>query len=270
MAATARTTMVKLAKAGSVGALALVVGLLLTGPRVVSGQPTSNPSAATPGPARPAPAVSSDTQAATGSAGAHGTPAAHAAAADQAAPGGDHGAPTPAHGAEPTHGTGEAAHGESIWATLARIANFAILAGILYWFGRKPLADHLAARRTQIRKELVDAAETRTTATARLADIEAKLAALPADLERLRARSQQDLDAERSRIRAAAEAERDRLVEQARREITSQTRTARAQLRAHAAALAVDVAEARLRGTLSPAEQAALVDQYASQMRNVQ
>ena len=76
--------------------------------------------------------------------------------------------------------------------------------------------------------------------------------------------------AERTRIRAAAETERDRLVEQARREIASQTRNARAELRAHAAALAVDVADARLRSTLTPAEQSALEDQYASQMRNVQ
>ena len=105
---------------------------------------------------------------------------------------------------------------------------------------------------------------------ARLADIEARLAALPGELEQMRARSAEELEAERTRIRAAAETERDRLVEQARREIASQTRNARAELRAHAATLAVDVADARLRSTLTPAEQSALVDQYASQMRNVQ
>ncbi len=98
---------------------------------------------------------------------------------------------------------------------------------------------------------------------ARLAEIESKLAALPGELEQMRARSAEELEAERTRIRAAAETERDRLVEQARREIASQTRNARAELRAHAAALAVDVAEARLRSTLTPAEQSALVDQYA-------
>jgi F-type H+-transporting ATPase subunit b len=154
--------------------------------------------------------------------------------------------------------------------TLARIANFAILAGILYWLGRKPIAEHLATRGAQIRKDLVDAAETRTTATARLAEIESRLAALPGELERMRTRSAEELEAERTRIRATAETERDRLVEQARREIASQTRNARAELRAHAATLAVDVAEARLRSTLTPAEQSTLVDQYVGQIRNVQ
>jgi F-type H+-transporting ATPase subunit b len=177
----------------------------------------------------------------------------------------DHGAAAGAHGA-----AAEGAHGESLWVTLARVANFAILVGVLYWFGRQPLAAHLASRGAQIRKDLVDAAAMRTTATARLTEIEAKLAGLPAELEALRTRGAAELEAERSRIRVAAETERDRLVEQARREIAAQTRNARAALRAHAAALAVDVAEARLRSTLTPAEQVSLVDGYATQMRNVQ
>lgn len=189
--------------------------------------------------------------------------AGHGAAADEV-----HGAPSGGdHGASGGHGE---SHGESIWVTLARVANFAILAGVLYALGRKPLAAHLAARRAQVRKDLVEAAELKQTATARLAEIEAKLAGLPAELEALRTRGAEELEAERVRVRAAAEAERDRLIEQARKEIESQTRAARAQLRAHAASLAVDVAEARLKGTLTPAEQAALVDDYAAQMRSVQ
>ncbi len=104
--------------------------------------------------------------------------------------------------------------------TLARLANFAILVGVIYWLARKPLANHLAARGTQIRKDLVDAAELRTTATARLSDIEARLAALPGELEQLRQRGAEELESERIRMREAATVERDRLVEQARREIT--------------------------------------------------
>lgn len=184
----------------------------------------------------------------------HAAPAGQHAPAAAGVPAGDHGEP----------------HGESLWVTLARVANFAILAGVIYWFAREPVATHLATRRAQIRKDLVDAAAMRTTATARLADIEAKLAALPAELDQLRSRGAEELDAERARIRAAAEVERDRLVDQARREITSQTRNALSELRAHAATLAVDVAESRLKATLTPLEQSALVDSYAARMRNVQ
>jgi len=232
--------------------VAVLAGILLLGSAGGYAQPAEPAS-------HPAPAATAAEPAPAAAPAAKGD---HAAPTDRAAAGAaQHGTPSAGHGES---------HGESIWVTLARIANFAILAGILYWFGRKPIADHLVARGAQIRKDLVDAAEMRSTATARLVEIESKLAALPSELEQMRARSAEELEAERTRIRAAAETERDRLVEQARREIASQTRNARAQLRAHAAALAVDVADARLRSTLTPAEQSALVDQYGTQMRNVQ
>ena len=249
-----------------VGTAVMVAGLLLVGATGASAQHTSSIPAATPAAEHAAPAAqSTDTPAATSA------PDSHAAQAPaHTAPAGDHAAAqSPDHGAAASHAA-EGEHGESILVTLARVANFAILAGIIYWFARKPFAEHLATRGAQIRKDLVDAAEMRTTATARLADIEARLAALPGELEQLRTRSGEELEAEKARIRAAAEIERDRLVEQARREIAAQTRNARAELRARAATLAVDVAEARLRTTLTPAEQSALVDRYASQMRNVQ
>lgn len=208
---------------------------------------------------------------------------AHAPASDHAAadaPAADHGAPaapaadaahggTDAHGADAAHG-GEGDHGESFLVTLARVANFAILVGVIYWLARKPLAAHLESRGTQIRKDLVDAAQTKKDAAERLQIIEARLASLPAELEQLRVRGVAELEAERARIRGVAEAERDRLVAQARREIAAQTRHARQQLRVDAAALTVDVAADRLRATLTPAEQAALVDDYAARMRNVQ
>lgn len=219
--------------------------------------------------ARPgaAPGVHGDARAGASARGAHAAPARAPARAQ-------------GHGAAPHEGTAEGktlaaeaghgeAHGESRWATLARVANFAILAAVLYWFGRGPLVAHLAARRDQIRKDLIDAAAMRQTATARLAEIEHKLQALPGELEQLQLRGAQELEAERTRIRDAAVVERDRLVDQARREIASQTRGATAQLRALAADLAIGVAEARLRDTLTPAEQATLVDRYASQMGQV-
>ena len=262
-------TMVKLEQgrgAQAVAAAVVVGALLLAAPAAFAQQPAeSAPKSRAPAHDAPAPAPAAEGAHAPSPAPAdtHAqTPADHAPAAGGHAPAGD-------HGQAAGHGGGEE-HGESILVTLARLANFAILAGVIYWMARKPLADHLASRGAQIRKDLVDAAQTRSTATARLADIEAKLAALPGELENLRRRGAEELEAERARMRASAEAERDRLVDQARREIASQTRTARGELRAHAASLAVDVAQARLRETLTAAEQSALVDQYAAQMRNVQ
>ncbi len=242
------------ASAWRIGATLTVAGLLAAvAPAVQAVQ-------AQPG---PAPGVHGHARAGVSARGAHAAPAraqGHGVAPHGGAEGGT-------LAAEAGH---DQAHGESRWATLARVANFAILAAVLYWFGRGPLVAHLAARRDQIRKDLVDAAEMRQTATARLAEIEHKLQALPGELEQLQLRGAQELEAERTRIRDAAMVERDRLVDQARREIASQTRGATAQLRALAADLAIGVAEARLRDTLTPAEQSTLVDRYASQMGQVQ
>jgi F-type H+-transporting ATPase subunit b len=250
-------------RVASIGAMVLAAALAGFAPADAhQGGAAHAPSAQAP--ATPATTPTHDTPA---PADTHTPPPADHAAADHApAPAGDHGAAA-SHDAAAGHGE---PHGESLWVTLARFANFAILVGVIYWLARKPLADHLAARGAQIRKDLVDAAELRTTATARLKDIEAKLAALPGELDQLRKRGAEELESERIRMREAATAERDRLVEQTRREITSQSRAARGQLRAYAATLAVDVAESRLRATLTAAEQASLVDEYAAQMRNVQ
>jgi len=254
-------------RVGLVGAGVVAAALALQTPFAQAQHADGGPApAATPqGDGHATPPASAEEHATPQDAHDAAAPAAgHGAAADEV-----HGAQGGGHGGAGDHGAaGE--HGESLWVTLARVANFAILAGVLYALARKPLAAHLAARRDQVRRDLVEAAALKQTATARLAEIETKLAGLPAELEALRARGAEELEAERVRVRAAAEAERDRLIEQARKEIESQTRAARAQLRAHAASLAVDVAEARLKGTLTPAEQAALVDGYAAQMRSIQ
>jgi F0F1-type ATP synthase membrane subunit b/b' len=68
------------------------------------------------------------------------------------------------------------------------------------------------------------------------------------------------------RIEAAAEAERQRLLEQTRREIDMRLRVARRELVEHAADLAVQVASTRIRQTITPDDQARLVDRYTTQL----
>jgi F-type H+-transporting ATPase subunit b len=167
-----------------------------------------------------------------------------------------------------THAAGEqeAEHSEGLLPIIARLFNFAILAGVLVYFLKAPIAAYLASRRTQITQDLVMAAEMRATATKALAQIEAKLKALPAELDALRRQGVEDVAAERERIARAAAAERERLLEHTRREIQMQLRIARRQLVEHAAELAVDVARSRIVATITPDDQLRLVDRYAAQL----
>lgn len=180
--------------------------------------------------------------------------------------------PEPAQPATAQHETqaGEPAEGahEQTWLqTAAKIANFAILAGALAYFLKAPIAAYLAGRETQIRHDLITAAEMRATATAQLAEIEKKLQSLPAELDALRTQGAADVVAERARIAQAAAAERDRLIAQTRREIEMRLRIARRQLTEHAAQLAVNVAETRIRRSITPDDQLRLVDRYTTQLR---
>lgn len=184
----------------------------------------------------------------------------HAAAVGDAAPHGDD-----SHGSE-----GGEHHEESVWVTLARVANFALLAGGLFYVLRKPVAAHLDSRGQQIRGDLAMAAQVRADAASRLADIERRLQELPAELELVRQRGVEEVAAEELRIAQQAEVERGRLVAQTRREIEQHVRTARQALTEHAASLVIGVAEANLRSTLTADDQRRLADDFTGQVGGVQ
>ena len=149
----------------------------------------------------------------------------------------------------------------------AKLLNFAILVGTLVYFLKTPLAAYLVSRSTQIRQDLVTAAEMKAAAAARLADIEHHMRALPGELESLKARGAEDVKAERARITQTAAAERDRLLDQTRREIDSRLRIAKRELTAHVADLAVGIARRRIEQSITQEDQLRLVDRYAGQLK---
>lgn len=187
-------------------------------------------------------------------------------AAPSAAP--DHSA---ALAAAPQAGEAEAAQegeaGEGWGATIWKIINFAILAGALWYFLRTPVSSYLRSRDETIRRDLVEAASLRTAAEEQLAEVRARLAALPAELETLRQRGQEELAAERVRMQEASAHARDALLERTRREIDLQFRLARRDLVAHTTDLAMRLARARLERTITADDQARLVDRYAAEVR---
>ena len=193
---------------------------------------------------------------------AHGQPPAHGPPAQ-----GTHDAG--AHGATGEQGHGKAAHEPSIWVTIARLFNFAVLAGGLFYFLRAPLARHLANRDQQIRGGLLSARETSDRATAQLADLDRRLEALPAEIDALRARGVAEIAAEEKRIQADAEAERARLLDDMQRDVDLRVRVARKMLTERAADLAVALAAQRVKDTITDADQQRLIDRYADQVKDI-
>ena len=169
--------------------------------------------------------------------------------------------------AEGVEGAEEAEHEEGLVPVIARLVNFAILIGTLVYLLRSPLMAYLNDRGTQIRSDLVNAAEMKRTAAAQLEEIDRRMTALPGELEALRAQGAQEIAAEEARIRAAAAAERDRLLEQARRDIEHHVRVAERELENHAADLAVGVAAERIKQTITDEDQKRLADRYVQQLK---
>lgn len=161
---------------------------------------------------------------------------------------------------------GGAEHAESIWPTIARLINFAILAAVLVYFARSPFMRYLVQRSKDIRAALTRAAAARTHAAAQMEAIEARIKALPGEIDALRTRGAEEIVAEEARIRQATQTERTRLLEQARREIDQHLRVAQRDLVRLAADLAVGVASTRIKRIIDSEDQMRLVDQYLAGM----
>ncbi len=182
-------------------------------------------------------------------------------------------ASAPAPASAPAHASAHAPapeggeeHGSGWLATIAKIFNFAVLVAVLVYFLKSPLSTYLASRISRVREDLVAAAAMREEASRRLADIQAKLQSLPSEIDALKVRGTEEIAAERQRIEQAAEAERQRLLEQTRREIEMHYRVARRQILEQTATLAVSIASERIKRTMTPDDQARLVDRYAAQI----
>lgn len=191
-------------------------------------------------------------------------------AQEHAQPAAEGQAPAGEHAAAAEHGGEAAEHGEEhggLSGLLWPFANFVVLVFGLNKFLRQPITDYLAGRSTQIRKDLVEAAELNRTANAQLADVDRKMKALPGELEALKKRGAEEIVAEEERIASAAAADRARLLTQTKREIEVRLQAAQRELSEHAATLAVDLAQARLKTEMTAADHTRLVERYVQQVK---
>ena len=173
-----------------------------------------------------------------------------------------------AHAAEPVAAAApeHAAASESVWPLVAKIFNFAALLGVLVYYLRGPLGAYIVGRRGQVRSDLDAARTLKADAERQMAELDARLKALPGEIAALEARGRAEVVAEEQRIRETAAVERQRLLEQATREIEQHVRMARRELVELAAQLAVGAAEIRIRHGITDADRARLVDTFVQQV----
>jgi F-type H+-transporting ATPase subunit b len=130
---------------------------------------------------------------------------------------------------------------------LGVLVNFAVVAGIIFWFAKKNLPAMFHSRTASIKKSLEEARKTSQEAKRRLSNIEARLSKLDVEIGEMRWAAEQEAASEEMRIKAAAEEDARKIVESAEQEIMAAAKLARRELKAYAADLAVSLAKKQIR-----------------------
>ena len=151
---------------------------------------------------------------------------------------------------------------QSYWLSL--VLNFAVIAGIIVWAGRKYLPGLFRDRTAAIQKAMREAQKASDEARHKLAEIESRLERLDAEIGTMRAAAEKEGAAEEARIRAAAEQEVRKIVATAEQEIAAAAKAAQRQLTAYAAGLAVELARKQIR--VDPAADQILVRNFSGRL----
>jgi len=151
---------------------------------------------------------------------------------------------------------------QSYW--LSVLLNFVVIAAVIVWAARKYMPGIFRARTAAIQKAMQEAQKASEEARRRLAEIESRLMKLDVEIGMMRNAAETEAAAEEARIQAAAQEDGRKIVAAAGQEIAAAAKAARRQLTAHAADLAVALAQKQIR--VDAATDQALVRNFSGQL----
>ena len=174
----------------------------------------------------------------------------------------------PVRGGEGAHHVDKAAQLKDLgW----RVLNFVVLLGILGFAIKKAdVKGSLAARQAQIEKDLKEAQEGKAAAESKLAEYRGKLEQATKEIDDLQAAIIREGEQEKERIIAEARISAQKIAAQAAQSAEQETIKARAELRAEAARLAVEIASGKLTGAIQKADHDRFVGEYLDKVVQIQ
>lgn len=149
---------------------------------------------------------------------------------------------------------------------VSMLINFGVIALAILWISKKKLPGVFRDRSISIQKAMEEARRASEDAKQRLAGIESRLARLDAEIGDMRASAEKEAMAEEHRIKAASEEDARKLVDSAAQEIAVAAKSARRELTAYAADLAVTLARKQIQ--VDPTTDQGLVRNFANQLGN--
>src|SRR5216684_3732091 len=147
---------------------------------------------------------------------------------------------------------------------LCVLLNFAVIAGTIFYFSKKNLPGVFRGRTAFIQKAMQEARQASEEANHRLAEIEIRLSRLAAEIGGMREAAEKEAANEEARIKAAAAEDARKIVDSAEQEIAAAAKSARRELTAYAANLAVSLAAKQIK--VDAATDQALVRSFAKEL----
>ncbi len=169
---------------------------------------------------------------------------------------------------EAAHEGGEGGHEAITFAGdwLPRIVNFAIIAGIIVYFMRKPARDFFRNRSAEIEKALRESQEARQQAVAALAEMERKVRELEAEVRSMVADAQARGEKDKAALVEEGKRASKDIQDQVKAGIEIEMQKAKADLAVEASLLAVDLAEGKIKSTIGKQDHERIVKDYIAKV----
>jgi len=148
---------------------------------------------------------------------------------------------------------------------LFRWLNFVIVAGIILYAGAKA-SPYFRKHAAEISEKIAEGKRAREAAARQRQAAAEKMAGIDAEIAQIRSDARRSAELEAKRLRDSARDEAEAIDRAAKAEIEAAQRAARIELRAFAAKLAVERAEAVLRGELTPDAEATLFRSFVAEV----
>jgi len=152
------------------------------------------------------------------------------------------------------------------WDLALRIMNFALLAGVLFFLLRKPVAQGLASRRQGIKDQLEDLERQKQEAELQLTEYKQTLSRLDAEVQKIVSEYVQQGETAKAKIIEVAKISAEKLQEQAKKNIEYEFEKAKQQLKAEMAEQAVAMAEELIKENIKDDDHERMIDEYLAKV----
>ena len=144
---------------------------------------------------------------------------------------------------------------------LWKIINFGVLFFVLYKFGKKPLQSFLKQRTELIEKTLKEAQQAKELAQKALAAVEERLKARDREIGEIVSSAKESGEKEKARLIEEGSRMKEKILEQARTNIAYEVKRAKETIMEEASAIAIELAEKKLKEKLTKEEQLKLLEE---------